>query len=77
MAQNVEDVTFNVTANTGQAEQALAKLRGEVDRTSASLGRKGDAAKKASSFSGCMYAVGSGSVNFFRYSFRLVPHWDV
>ena len=48
MAQNVEDVTFNVTANTGQAEQALAKLRGEVDRTSASLGRKGDAAKKAS-----------------------------
>ena len=31
----------------------------------------------ASSFSGCMYAVGSGSVNFFRYPFRLVPHWDV
>ena len=40
MAQNVEDVTFNVTANTGQAEQALAKLRGEVDKTSESLGKK-------------------------------------
>ena len=47
MAQNVEDVTFNVTANTGQAEQALAKLRGEVDKTNASLDKKKTATDKS------------------------------